>query len=96
MATIGWREALLRTAVVVIGEVLLVLVIAGVLGAVGVAPTTASLSVAVVSTFAVVLGLFAVLWWALVPWLAGRVQRRIWAGKEKLDQAEILRRRRMS
>ncbi|HPM51115.1 MAG TPA: hypothetical protein PK282_02670 [Rhodoglobus sp.] len=91
MTTISGVDALVRAAVVVVGAVLLVLVVAGVLKSVGTDARTVILVVLFISCFAAIGGVLLISLWALAPWLVRRAERRLWEGKVKLDQAEMLR-----
>ena len=91
MPTISGLDALVRAALVVVSAVLLVLVVPGVLRSVGADARTVFLVVLFMCCFAVMGGVLLISLWALAPWLVRRAERRLWEGKMKLNQAEMLR-----
>ena len=92
MKTISGRDALVRAAVVVVGEVLVVLVVVGILRIAGADENTALNVAVIVGLSSGVAAIFFVVSWALLPWWLRRGERRYWDAKMKVDQADVLRR----
>ena len=93
LQAISGREALVRAGLVIVGGALLLPLLSFVLTLGGAEASFAAVVPVLLGLFG---GPFLFVFWVYSPWLVGRIERKLWNGSLKLDQADMLRRRGLS